>query len=132
MNLFAEKTSSHAVLILGAGKRAGKLYQEIVKSKIQGQCSIGGFVPLEEQDSAIPQELILQGDDALVRLAREMEISEIVIVQDHPAQKCPMQQLLDCKLAGIELSDLDSFLERVRGENNLQEEYFEPMMVNYN
>lgn len=41
-----------------------------------------------------------------------------------------MQQLLDCKLAGIELSDLDSFLERVRSGNNFQEKGFEPLLVN--
>lgn len=130
MYLFAKKSSSHAVLILGAGKQAVKLYNEMQNSR--AQCHISGFVLLEEQDSAIPEELILQSDDSLMRLARKMEISEIVIAQDHPAQKCPMQQLLDCKLAGIELSDQDSFLERVREENNFQEEDFEPLLVNYN
>ncbi len=57
-------------------------------------------------------------------LAKRMKVSKIVVVQDHPAQKSPVQQLLNCKLAGIQLSDVDSFLKRVRGRSNLQENKF--------
>jgi hypothetical protein len=36
-----------------------------------------------------------------MQLTKRMKVSEIVVVQDHPAQKSPVQQMLNCKLAGI-------------------------------
>ena len=122
MKLFGKYSTPPTVLILGAGERAGNLYREIVEPKPRVQCPIVGFVPLEEQDSVIPENLILQRKESLVQLAEKMKVSEIVVVQDHPAQKSPVQQLLNCKLAGIRLSDVDSFLTRVRKKSDLQGE----------
>ena len=124
MNLFRRRSSSPTILILGAGERAGHLYKEIVEPKPRAQSHILGFVPLEEQDSVIPENLILHCKETLMPLAKRMKVSKIVVVQDHPAQKSPVQQLLNCKLAGIQLSDVDSFLKRVRGRSNLQENKF--------
>lgn len=72
MYLFTRKFSPHAVLILRAGEQAVKLYQEMQESR--AQCHLSGFVPLEEQDSAVPEDLILESDDSLIQLARKMEI----------------------------------------------------------
>ena len=129
MNLFTKSSSSQTVLILGAGERAGHLYKEIVEPKPRAQCPIIGFVPLEEQDSAIPENLILQCQETLVQLTRKMKVSEIVVVQDHPAQNSPVQQLLNCKLAGIRLSDVDSFLKRVRDKSNLHGRKFNSLLA---
>jgi len=124
MKLFAKYFTPPTVLILGAGERAGNLYREIVEPEPRIQCPIIGFVPLEEQDSVIPENLILQCKESLAQLAEKMKVSEIVVVQDHPEQKSPVQQLLNCKLAGIQLSDMDSFLTRVRKKSDLQGEKF--------
>jgi len=132
MNPFAKNTTSPNVLILGAGKRAGKLYQEVMETKSQVLPALSGFVPLEDQDAAIPENLILQNERTLTELVKELQVTEIVIIQDHPAQQCPMQQLLNCKMAGVALSDLDTFLERLYAELYELEENFEPLLVNYN
>jgi len=124
MNLFAKNSASPTILILGAGERAGNLYKEIVEPKPRAQSPILGFVPLEAQASVIPENLILHCKETLMQLTKKMKVSEIVVVQDHPAQKPPVQQLLNCKLAGIQLSDADSFLERIRSRSNLPENKF--------
>lgn len=132
MNLFAKKSYTPVVLILGAGERAGKLYKEIETQKFRFQCTIRGFVPLEELNSVFPEDLILDSDETLAKLAGRLKVDEIVIVQDYPDQKCPVQHLLDCKMAGIQLSDLDSFLTRVRVDSASPEESYEPLLVNFN
>lgn len=132
MNLFAKKSSTPVVLILGAGERAGKLYKEIEAHSSLVPCTIRGFVPLEDLNGAIPEHLILNSEVTLAKLAERLEVDEIVIVQDYPDQKCPVQHLLDCKMAGVQLSDLDSFLVRVRVANASPEESYEPLLVNFN
>ena len=132
MKLFAKKSFTPVVLILGAGERAGKLYKEIAARKSRVQCSIRGFVLLEDRSSAIPEDLILTPKDTLEKLAVALEVSEIVIIQDRADQKCPIQELLDCKMAGIQLTDLDSFLQRVRVDSEIPEADFEPLLVNFN
>jgi len=101
MKLFRKKSPSPTILILGAGKRAGNLYREKVEPKPRAQSPILGFVPLEEPDNAIPENLILPRKETLMQLTKRMKVSEIVVVQDHPAQKSPVQQMLNCKLVGI-------------------------------
>ena len=132
MNPFAKNTATPNVLILGAGMRAGKLYQEVMEIKSQALPALSGFVALEDKDAAIPENLILPLESTLTQLVKDMQVTEIVVIQDHPAQQCPMQQLLNCKMAGVALSDLDTFLERLYAEFYEFEENFEPLLVNYN
>lgn len=118
MNLFARKASSPSVLVLGAGVAAARIYKEVVEQNSLSRSPIIGFVPLEERDSLIPESLILQSSETLAQLAERTRASEIVVVQDHPAQACSTQQLLDCKMAGIRLSDLEGFLQRMCGDDD--------------
>ncbi len=124
MNLFARKISPRAVLILGAGVLAAKIYRDAVTSKSRLQYAIKGFVPLQEKDSVIPSNLLLQGKETLAQLAKKMKVSEIVIARDNPTQQCSIQQLLDCKMAGVKLSDLQSFRQRVSKLSTRRDEYF--------
>lgn len=118
MNLFARKSSSPSVLVLGAGVAAVRIYKEVVEQNPQSPSPIIGFVPLDKKDSLIPDSLILQSSKTLVQLAGSMRASEIVIAQDHPNQSCSTQQLLDCKMSGIRLSDMEGFLQRMRGDDD--------------
>lgn len=118
MILFTKKPSLPAVLILGAGKRAAGIYSEVVARKSSIQCTVRGFIPLEEKDSGIPENLIVESKDALLELAGTLNVSEIVVVQDHPTQQYPIQELLNCKVAGIKLSDWDSFLSKMQDESS--------------
>ena len=51
-----------------------------------------------------------------VTLASELEIDEIVVAMDDRRQQFPLKELLDCRLAGIEVVELASFLERETGK----------------
>ena len=113
MNLFTTFASTPTVLVLGAGEHAGILYKEIADSARHAQGSILGFMPMAERDGVIPEYLILLGDEPLLQVSRRRRVTEIVVVPDHAAQKLPMQQLLNCKLSGIHLSDARGFLKSV-------------------
>lgn len=114
---FAKKSSLPSILILGAGVTAGRIYREVVEQRPQTQNPIIGFVSLGEIDSEIPGSLILKTRETLSQLARRLRVSEIVVAQDHPNQVCSTQELLDCKLEGVRLSDMEYFLRRIsRGD----------------
>ena len=55
-------------------------------------------------------------DAPLVTIAAELEIDEIVVAMDDRRQQFPLKELLDCRLAGIEVIELATFLERETGK----------------
>ena len=58
-------------------------------------------------------------DAPLVAIAAELEIDEIVVAMDDRRQQFPLKELLDCRLAGIEVIELVTFLERETGKVHL-------------
>jgi sugar transferase (PEP-CTERM system associated) len=52
----------------------------------------------------------------MVTTAADLEIDEIVMAMDDRRQQFPLKDLLDCRLAGIEVIELASFLERETGK----------------
>jgi sugar transferase (PEP-CTERM system associated) len=68
--------------------------------------------------SAPADRLVLRPDD-LFRWAVEHDVDEIVVAMDDRRQGFPMHELLECRLAGIEILELPSFLERETGKVRL-------------
>jgi hypothetical protein len=52
-------------------------------------------------------------------LATKHRADEIVIAMDDRRQSFPIRDLLDCKFAGIEVTDILEFLERESGRINV-------------
>ncbi len=52
--------------------------------------------------------------------AEENEIDEIVVAMDDRRQGFPLHEFLECRLAGIQLLELPSFLERETGKVHLE------------
>ena len=44
-------------------------------------------------------------------------MDEIVVAMDDRREAFPIRELLDCRLAGIDVTDLSTFLERETGES---------------
>ena len=112
-NLFRRR-----VLVYGAGKRAQSLLELRRRSDTRG-FRIVGFVPTDGDEVIAPPERIIGRPADLFRWALEHELDEIVVAMDDRRRGFPMHELLECRLSGIDVLELPSFLERETGKVRL-------------
>jgi sugar transferase (PEP-CTERM system associated) len=103
------------VLVYGAGNNAARIMQLRRRADQRG-FKVIGFVPARNEDRVIPADRLLLKDASVGHIASEHEIDEIVVAMDDRRQQFPLKELLDCRLAGIEVVELASFLERETGK----------------
>jgi sugar transferase (PEP-CTERM system associated) len=112
-NLFKRR-----VLIYGAGRRAASLLELRRRSDTRG-FRIVGFIAAEgDQVTADPARLMARPED-LFRWSIDNEIDEIVVAMDDRRRSFPMHEFLECRLAGVDILELPSFLERETGKVRL-------------
>jgi sugar transferase (PEP-CTERM system associated) len=64
----------------------------------------------------VPADRLVAGDRSLSATAHALEVDEIVMAMDDRRQQFPLKELLDCRLKGIDVVELASFLERETGK----------------
>jgi sugar transferase (PEP-CTERM system associated) len=106
------------VLVFGAGRRARALLDLRRRSDTRGFKIIAFMTTDGDTVSAPADRLALRPDD-LYRWSIEHDIDEIVVAMDDRRQGFPMHELLECRLSGIEVLELPSFLERETGKVRL-------------
>lgn len=110
---------ANRVLVVGTGVEAASVKDSI--HKFGPHFQIVGFYPAGSCDAVcVPQARILDGTATLLEVARANRVSQIVVaVGERRGSGVPLNQLLDCKLAGIKVLDLSSYFERVLGQVRL-------------
>ncbi|MBI3563126.1 MAG: TIGR03013 family PEP-CTERM/XrtA system glycosyltransferase [Gammaproteobacteria bacterium] len=103
------------VLVLGTGKIAGAL-MELRRKVDQFGFSILGYIHLRGEHDLIPESKILKINNTLAHYANEHDVDEIVLAIDDRRKGIPMQELLDCKMHGVDIIDVVSFFERETGK----------------
>jgi sugar transferase (PEP-CTERM system associated) len=103
------------VLVLGSGRRAARVLQLRRRADRRG-FRIVGFVAMGGDETAVPSEHLVGMPDSLIEYARAHAIREIVVAMDDRRRNFPFRALLDCRIAGIGVCELGSFLERETGK----------------
>jgi sugar transferase (PEP-CTERM system associated) len=104
------------ILVLGAGRRAALIPQRMRRRADRRGFNIVGFVRMREDVVAVPEDRLLALDGPLRIWAQRLQINEIVVgPDDRRGGSLPMEDLLDCKQAGIAVTDLATFFERESG-----------------
>lgn len=107
------------ILVFGIGKNAAGLYEACKSSGIGSGYRVVGFVATPGQNKEVPDHMIIDLGHSLLDQVADLGINEIVVALDDRRQGYPVQHLLDCKLAGVNIIDPVSFLEREQGKVNL-------------
>jgi len=107
------------VLVFGVGRNAASLLIKDEGNLPTSSYRIMGFISTPEQTRFVPEEQVVEMGSSLLDLAKKYDVNEIVIALDDRNENYPVQHLLDCKLAGISVTDPISFLEREQGKVNL-------------
>jgi len=113
--LIDEDILKRRVLVYGSGNNAARILA-LRRRNDQRGFKVMGFVPSSNEDRVVPQDRLVSTDTPLVATAASLEIDEIVVAMDDRRQQFPLKDLLDCRLAGIEVVELASFLERETGK----------------
>ncbi len=106
---------SQRILVLGAGERARQMIDRLNNSEGTPGLKILGFVSVFCESIQIDADHIIGKDTELRELAQRHRIDEIVVAMDDRRTNFPTDDLLDCKLSGIEVVDILTFFERETG-----------------
>jgi len=114
-----EETLARRILVLGAGKRAMAIAGLRRKSDRRG-CNIVGYVHVPGEHDEVDAGLIIRRDTTLVELAQSLHVDEIIVAVEDRRKNFPVHEILDCRMAGIEVMDILSFIERQLGRVELK------------
>ena len=108
--------TSTRILVFGAGT-AAKIVGETLKAA-DPNAHIVGYVPgTNENEPAVAASELLGLRGSLCETARQFGVDEIVVaLTERRAGSMPMRQLLDCKLSGIKVYDLNTHFEKTLGQ----------------
>jgi sugar transferase (PEP-CTERM system associated) len=103
------------VMVLGNGPEAEEVIRYLHHSTGRQSIEYAGLYPVMPERDAQGNERVLNHDQ-LRRTAAELKVSEIVVaVRERRGGVLPLRHLLDAKLHGIRVMDLQSFYEREKG-----------------
>ncbi len=102
------------VLVYGCGLRAVAIANLRRRSDRRG-FSVAGYVQPDGEECAVPAEQLIKSTGQLQRLCDEYNVDEVVVAMDDRRRAFPLLELLECRLAGTEVTELLTFLERETG-----------------
>jgi sugar transferase (PEP-CTERM system associated) len=104
------------VLVLGTGSRAAKidyLYQH--SGRLSRRLNIIGYLPFSSSQHAVDASKILADPERLPDIVKRYNVQEIIVGIRDRRGGLPLDDLLECKLMGVRITELSSFFEREVG-----------------
>lgn len=109
------------LLVLGTGTRAaqiGNLFA--LDENVRRKFHLVGYLALAKTTHHIPREKLLEHNGSLLAISSRYLADEIVVaIRDRRNGGLNIDELLECKLEGIEVTDISSFFERETGHVQL-------------
>jgi sugar transferase (PEP-CTERM system associated) len=120
--LVGDKALRRRSLFLGAGARAAGASTRLggAGARALRGARIVAYLPLPSDQAALVHARRLRAATALLPYVQENDIDEIVVAADDRRGALPMQDLVNCRLHGVEVLNLDQFLERELGKTSLE------------
>ena len=107
----------HRILVLGTGPEAQLVEASLASASSPG-IRIVGFHALEKvQRTQVSRRRIIANTGSLEATVKRLAIDEIIVaVREQRGGVLPLRELLDCRLNGVQVTDLARFFERVHGK----------------
>lgn len=122
--LFGNDALRWQVLIIGAGDRAMRVLDKLAAANAKEEVDIVGCWPVNTVSDKFPADRILLEPVPLLQFCRENKVQEIVVAVDErrrsDSNNFPLDQLLDCKLEGVDVIDDLTFMERETGQLDIR------------
>ena len=119
LELVDEEMFKRRILVWGAGRRAAFIGRRLRRKADQRGFRIVTYLRAPGDDFAVPHAQSVHAS-ALLRLAVRHRVEEIVVAMDDRRSGFPAAELLDCRLRGMRVTDLVTFLERESGRVSVE------------
>ena len=103
------------VLVLGSGRQAAVITQRMRRRVDRRGFHLVGFLPMPGEIPVVPAERLLTSNEPLPAFVERLQINEIVIGPEDRRGSLPMDDLLECRQAGVAVTSLATFFERELG-----------------
>jgi len=105
----------HRILVLGTGSDARIVEAALTEADPPGIHLVGFFALDHERESAVsPQRVIARGRP-LDKAVETLGVDEVIVaVREQRGGVLPLDALLQCRLAGVRITDLSRFFERAQ------------------
>ncbi|MDH5378969.1 MAG: TIGR03013 family PEP-CTERM/XrtA system glycosyltransferase [Gammaproteobacteria bacterium] len=103
------------ILVIGAGEKASLIEQYFKRKSDRREFNLVGYVHLPHEDVQVDPEKVIETDLTFMELCKKMDIDELVVAVTDRRKYFPVDDILDCKMSGIEVVDLLTFFERQSG-----------------
>ncbi|MEZ5561159.1 MAG: TIGR03013 family PEP-CTERM/XrtA system glycosyltransferase [Pseudomonadales bacterium] len=124
--VLTEESLKRRVLVLGTGHRASKIASRMRRRSDQRAFQLVGFLELAGHPGAneVAQfgANVLHTDLPLDEFCRERDVQEVVVAMDERRRNqdasggIPLDELMECRLSGINVCDVQQFIEREAGK----------------
>ena len=106
----------HRVLILGTGADARVIEASLASLESPG-VTIAGFFKLDKvAEVAVSPKRIVATNESLGKAVADLRVREIIVaVREQRGGVLPLEELLECRLNGIQVTDIARFFEDVHG-----------------
>ncbi len=100
------------VLVLGAGHRARQMLEDLTTPFNRKGFTLAGFVALPDEPIEVSEEHLINLPTTLHDYVLRYPVREIVVAVDDRRRGLPMEDLLECKMEGVQIIDGANFYER--------------------
>ena len=107
------------VMVLGTAELAVGVDQLRRSDDLQDM-ELVGFVQMEGEPVLVTKSKAMVVETTLLRLALDHRVNQIVVAVKERRSNFPVNQILDCKMSGIEVLELLNFYERATNKLNLE------------
>ena len=113
----ATRMGARKVLIVGVGDEAREVEQALTSSCFP-HFEVVGFYPAgKAEHESVARDRQLSAANRITDLVERMQVREVIVaLWDQRGGKLPMDDLLECRVRGVPVTDLAVFYERTRGE----------------
>jgi len=109
LRMIGTEAQLHRVLVLGAGEKAAMIDQ--LDGSRHGFLVVG-YIRVSEQEKSIPDSQLIEKKTSLIELIHQLDIDELVVAPDDRRLSLPVDEILDCKMSGVDVLDLLTFFEK--------------------
>jgi sugar transferase (PEP-CTERM system associated) len=108
------------IIVIGAGERASIIERRMRRQVDRFGFELLGFIPIpgDNREEGIQNEKLIHVkiDENFRNFIADNDIDEVVIACDQRRGTLPVEILFDCRLRGVEITDLLDFMERETGQ----------------
>ncbi len=103
------------IMVLGVAEEALQIAMLRRKTDMHG-VKVMGYVPIHGEQEQVDPGKIVRIVTTLPQLVEEFRIEELVIAADDRHPDFPIEEVIECKMRGVQINDMISFYEQQTGK----------------